>query len=63
MLQKKLLFLLLLEVAKNQQGKEVLGFQSKFTINRLDYNIKYDPTGAGVAKDVDIDLYFELIKQ
>ena len=50
-------------VAKNQQGKEVLGFQSKFTINRLDYNIKYDPTGAGVAKDVDIALYFELIKQ
>ncbi|UMQ44039.1 YceI family protein [Chryseobacterium sp. Y16C] len=50
-------------VAKNQQGKEVLGFQSKFTINRLDYNIKYDPTGAGVAKDVEVALYFELIKQ
>lgn len=50
-------------VAKNQQGKEVLGFQTKFTINRLDYNIKYDPTGAGVAKDVDVALYFELIKQ
>ncbi|KIC62594.1 YceI family protein [Chryseobacterium taiwanense] len=50
-------------VAKNQQGKEVLGFQSKFTINRLDYNIKYDPTGAGVAKDVEITVYFELIKQ
>lgn len=50
-------------VTKNQQGKEVLGFQSKFTINRLDYNIKYDPTGAGVAKDVEITVYFELIKQ
>jgi len=50
-------------VTKNQQGKEVLGFQTKFTINRLDYNIKYDPTGAGVAKDVDVALYFELIKQ
>jgi len=50
-------------VAKNQQGKEVLGLQSKFTINRLDYNIKYDPTGAGVAKDVEVSLYFELIKQ
>lgn len=50
-------------VAKNQQGKEVLGFQTKFTINRLDYDIKYDPTGAGVAKDVDINLYFELVKQ
>lgn len=50
-------------VTKNQQGKEVLGFQSKFTINRLDYNIKYDPTGAGVAKDVEVSLYFELVKQ
>ncbi|MFP7656208.1 YceI family protein [Chryseobacterium proteolyticum] len=50
-------------VTKNQQGKEILGFQTKFTVNRLDYNIKYDPTGAGVAKDVDVNLYFELIKQ
>ncbi|WP_370899430.1 YceI family protein [Chryseobacterium gossypii] len=49
-------------IAKNQ-GKEVLGFQTKFTINRLDYHIKYDPTGAGVAKDVEVSLYFELIKQ
>lgn len=50
-------------VTKNQQGKEILGFQTKFIVNRLDYNIKYDPTGAGVAKDVDVNLYFELIKQ
>jgi len=48
---------------KNQQGKEVLGVYAKFTINRLDYNIKYDPTGAGVAKDVEINAYFELVKQ
>lgn len=50
-------------VTKNQQGKEVMGFQTKFTVNRLDYNIKYDPTGAGVAKDVDVNLYFELVKK
>ncbi len=50
-------------IAKNQQGKEVLGLQGKFTVNRLDYNIKYDPTGAGVAKDVDVNLFFELAKQ
>jgi polyisoprenoid-binding protein YceI len=50
-------------VAKNQQGKEVMGFQAAFKVNRLDYNIKYDPTGAGVAKDVDVNLYFELVKQ
>ena len=50
-------------VAKNQQGKEVAGLQAKFTVNRLDYNIKYDPTGAGVAKDVEVNTYFELVKQ
>lgn len=49
-------------VTKNQQGKQVAGFQTKFTINRLDYNIKYDPTGAGVAKDVEVVLFFELVK-
>lgn len=50
-------------VTKNQQGKEVMGFQTKFTVNRLDYGVKYDPTGAGVAKDAEVSLYFELIKQ
>ncbi|SMP17334.1 YceI family protein [Chryseobacterium profundimaris] len=50
-------------VTKNQKGKEVMGFQASFKVNRLDYNIKYDPTGAGVAKEVDVDLYFEMVKQ
>ncbi|UOE38428.1 MULTISPECIES: YceI family protein [Chryseobacterium] len=50
-------------VAKNQQGKEIAGVQAKFTVNRLDYNIKYDPTGAGIAKDVEVNAYFELVKQ
>ncbi len=49
-------------IAKNQQGKEVMGFQASFTINRLDYDIKYDPTGTGVAKEVDVNLYFEMTK-
>jgi len=49
-------------VTKNQQGKDVAGLQAKFTVNRLDYNIKYDPTGAGVAKDVEVVLFFELVK-
>lgn len=49
-------------VTKNQQGKEMMGIQAAFKINRLDYNIKYDPTGAGVAKDVDVNVYFELTK-
>ncbi|WP_262484078.1 MULTISPECIES: YceI family protein [unclassified Chryseobacterium] len=50
-------------IVKNQQGKEVLGLQAKFTINRLDYNIKFDPTGAGIAKDVEVSLFLELTKQ
>lgn len=49
-------------ITKNQQGKEVAGLQAKFTVNRLDYNIKYDPTGAGIAKDVEISLFLELTK-
>jgi len=49
-------------IAKNQQGKEVAGLQAKFIINRLDYNIKYDPTGAGVGKDVEVSLFLELTK-
>lgn len=50
-------------ISKNQKGKEVMGLQAKFTVNRLDYNIKYDPTGAGVAKDVEVNLFFELTKE
>lgn len=48
--------------SKDQQGNEKLGFQTTFKINRLDYNIKYDPTGAGVAKDVDVAVYVEFVK-
>ncbi|MCJ7933307.1 MAG: YceI family protein [Chryseobacterium sp.] len=50
-------------VTKNKEGKEIMGIQAKFTINRLDYDIKYDPTGTGIAKDVEIAAYFELVKQ
>ena len=48
--------------SKDQQGNEKLGFQTTFRVNRLDYNISYDPTGAGVAKDVDVAVYVEFIK-
>ncbi|RNA63425.1 polyisoprenoid-binding protein [Chryseobacterium nematophagum] len=50
-------------VTKGQQGKEIMGLQAKFTVNRFDYNIKYDPTAAAVAKDVEVSLFIELIKQ
>jgi polyisoprenoid-binding protein YceI len=42
--------------AKDQQGNTKAGFLATTTINRLDYNIKYDPTGAGVGKMVNITL-------
>ena len=48
--------------SKDQQGNEKLGFQTTFRVNRLDYNINYDPTGAGVAKDVDVAVYVEFVK-
>ena len=50
-------------ITKNKDGKEVMGIQTKFTVNRLDYGIKYDPTVAGIAKDVEVTAYFELVKQ
>ncbi|WP_113660906.1 YceI family protein [Pedobacter nanyangensis] len=51
--------------AKDQKGNAKVGFSASTTINRLDYNIKYDPTGAGVAKDVNIvlNLQFAQAKQ
>lgn len=49
--------------AADQQGNPKIGFTAKSTINRLDYNVKYDPTGQGVAKDVDIVIYLEMAPQ
>lgn len=49
-------------IGKNKQGKEVLGLQTYFKVNRLDYHINYDAIGAVVAKDVDITLFAELQK-
>lgn len=45
--------------AKDQQSTNKVGFQATTTINRLDYQINYDPTGAGVAKEVKITLNLE----
>jgi polyisoprenoid-binding protein YceI len=42
-----------------QQGKTKAGFSATTTINRFDYNIKYDPTFAGVANEVKINLNLE----
>lgn len=41
------------------KGKRKLGVEASTTLNRYDYNVKYDPTGATVGKDVKIDLDLE----
>ncbi|WP_298653258.1 YceI family protein [uncultured Proteiniphilum sp.] len=46
-------------VVKGKDGSEVVGFIAKNKINRLDYNIAYDPEGLGVGKDVFITLFLE----
>lgn len=46
-------------VVKGEDGSETLGFIAKNKINRLDYNIAYDPDGMGIGKDVAITLFLE----
>lgn len=48
--------------AKNQQGNTISGFQANTTIDRTAFNIKYDPTGLVVAKDIQINLNLEFAK-
>ena len=48
--------------AKSDQG-EKLGLKAKTTINRFDYNINFDPTAAGIGKDVDIVVHLQFAKQ
>tara|TARA_R110000787_G_scaffold108761_1_gene217219 strand:+ start:290 stop:865 length:576 start_codon:yes stop_codon:yes gene_type:complete len=48
--------------AKSDQG-EKLGLKAKTTINRFDYNINYDPTAAGIGKDVNIVVHLQFTKQ
>lgn len=47
---------------KTDQG-EKLGLKAEATINRLHYNIDYDPTGGGIAKDVNIIAHLQLAKK
>jgi polyisoprenoid-binding protein YceI len=48
--------------AKSDKG-EKLGLKAKTTINRFDYNINFDPTAAGIGKDVDIVVHLQFAKQ
>ena len=48
--------------AKDNKGTVKAGFSATTNINRLDYNIDYDPAGAALAKNVEIKLNLEFIK-
>lgn len=45
--------------AKGENGTEIIGFTATHKINRLDYNIAFDPDGVGIGKDVFITLFLE----
>lgn len=47
---------------KNEQGEKI-GIKAKTIINRFDYNIDFDPTALGVAKDVSIIVHGQFAKQ
>lgn len=46
-----------------RDGKDIIGFVAKHTMNRMDYNVAYDPDSKTIAKDVDIVLYLEFKAQ
>ena len=48
--------------SKDPQGNTRAGFSATTTINRLDYNVKYDLNSTGVGKDVKIRLNLEFIQ-
>src|SRR5690606_15310802 len=45
-----------------KQG-EKLGMKAKTTINRFDYSINYDPTAAGIGKEVGLVIHLQFAKQ
>lgn len=47
---------------KSDKGEKI-GLKAQTTINRFDYNIEFDPTAAGVGKDVNIVVHLQLAKQ
>ena len=44
------------------QGSQKVGFQATTTVDRTAFNINYDPTGMGVAKDVKFIVNLEFTK-
>jgi len=50
------------KVENDGRGNQKLGFQAKTTIDRTAFQINYDPTGLGIAKDVELVINLELSK-
>lgn len=44
------------------QGNQKVGFQATTTVDRTVFNINYDPTGMGIAKDVKFIVNLEFTK-
>jgi polyisoprenoid-binding protein YceI len=44
------------------KGKVRLGVEFSTALNRLDYNVSYDPAGTAVGKDIKIDVNIEAVK-
>lgn len=49
-------------VTKDPWGNNRTGFSATTVINRFDYNVKYDPTGTAVAKEVILTLNLEFVQ-
>lgn len=47
---------------KDPWGNNRSGFTATTTVNRFDYNLKYDPIGTAVAKDVALTLNLEFVQ-
>ncbi|WP_086477963.1 YceI family protein [Arenibacter amylolyticus] len=43
--------------------EDKMGMKAKTSINRFDFNIDYDPTAAGIAKEIDIVAHLQFAKQ
>lgn len=50
------------KAANDGYGNEKLGFQATTKINRFDFGVAYDPTGAAVGKEVNLQINLEFAK-
>ena len=44
------------------KGKTRIGIETSTTLNRMDYHVSFDPTGATVGKEIKIDINVEAVK-